>query len=63
MSFSSRSAGVARLQLLDHDRYRDLAERNWLRLEVLRAPRGRIFDTSGVLLASPAEHGHYSDRG
>ena len=48
------AAGVARLQLLDHERYKDLAERNWLRLEVLRAPRGRIFDTSGVLLADNA---------
>src|SRR5262249_1052771 len=47
-----------RLQLLEHDRYRDLAERNRLRLEVLRAPRGRIFDTRGVLLAdnAPAFH-------
>src|SRR5262249_43652293 len=46
--------GAARLQLLQHDKYKDLAERNWLRLEVLRAPRGRIFDTSGVLLADNA---------
>src|SRR5262252_3067156 len=47
-------AGAARLQLLQHDQYKDLAERNWLRLEILRAPRGRIFDTSGVLLADNA---------
>jgi len=47
-------AGAARLQLLQHDKYKDLAERNWLRLEILRAPRGRIFDTSGVLLADNA---------
>src|SRR5262249_41864064 len=46
--------GAARLQLLQHDKYKDLAERNGLRLEVLRAPRGRIFDTSGVLLADNA---------
>src|SRR5215813_2763855 len=46
--------GAARLQLLQHDKYKDLAERNWLRLEILRAPRGRIFDTSGVLLADNA---------
>jgi len=46
--------GAARLQLMQHDKYKDLAERNWLRLEVLRAPRGRIFDTSGVLLADNA---------
>lgn len=46
--------GVARLQLFEHDRYRDLAERNWLRLEILRAPRGRIFDRNGVLLADNA---------
>ena len=47
-------AGAARLQLLQHDKYKDLAERNWLRLEIRRAPRGRIFDTSGVLLADNA---------
>jgi penicillin-binding protein 2 len=47
-------AGVARLQLGEHQRYRDLAERNWLRLEILRAPRGRIFDTNGVLLTDNA---------
>lgn len=46
--------GVARLQLVEYRRYRDLAERNWLRLEILRAPRGRIFDTRGVLLADNA---------
>ena len=46
--------GAARLQLFQHDKYKDLAERNWLRLEILRAPRGRIFDTSGVLLADNA---------
>ena len=46
--------GVARLQLLEYRSYRDLAEKNWLRLEILRAPRGRIFDAHGVLLADNA---------
>lgn len=43
--------GVARLQLVEHERLGDLAERNWIRLDLLRAPRGRIFDRSGELLA------------
>jgi penicillin-binding protein 2 len=43
--------GVARLQIIDHSRYQNMAERNWVRLEILRAPRGRIFDRNGILLA------------
>jgi penicillin-binding protein 2 len=42
--------GVARLQIVEHRRYEDLAERNWVRLEILRAPRGRILDRNGLLL-------------
>ena len=43
--------GVGRLQLVEHDRYQNLAQRNYVRLEVLRAPRGRIVDRNQVLLA------------
>jgi penicillin-binding protein 2 len=50
--------GVGRLQLVEHERLGDLAERNWIRLDILRAPRGRIFDRTGRLLADnrPAYH-------
>lgn len=53
-SFCVLFLGVAKLQLLETARYRELAEKNWLRLEILRAPRGRIFDSGGVLLADNA---------
>ena len=43
--------GVGRLQLVESERLGDLAERNWIRLDPLRAPRGRIFDRAGELLA------------
>jgi penicillin-binding protein 2 len=44
-------AGLLRLQVLGHDQYRRLAQENRVRLEVLRAPRGAIYDRHGELLA------------
>jgi penicillin-binding protein 2 len=43
--------GLLRLQVADHEHYRQLSEENRVRLEVLRAPRGAIFDRNGDLLA------------
>jgi penicillin-binding protein 2 len=43
--------GLFRLQVVEHERYRQLSEENRVRLEVLRAPRGAIFDRRGELLA------------
>jgi penicillin-binding protein 2 len=45
------AAGLLRLQVAQHEEYRRLAEENQVRLEVLRAPRGAIFDREGRLLA------------
>lgn len=47
-------AGTVRLQLVKHEEFRQLAEQNRVRLEVVRAPRGRIFDRKGRLLADNA---------
>ena len=52
--FLALVAGTVRLQLVHHDEYRQLAEQNRVRLEVVRAPRGRIFDRKGRLLADNA---------
>ncbi len=49
--FITLGAGIVRLQLVKHETYRQLAEQNRVRLEVIRAPRGRIFDRHGRLLA------------
>jgi penicillin-binding protein 2 len=46
--------GLLRLQVVDHDQYLKLAMENRVRLEVMRAPRGAIFDRNGVLLADNA---------
>ncbi|TMQ55554.1 MAG: penicillin-binding protein 2 [Candidatus Eisenbacteria bacterium] len=43
--------GLMRLQVVEHDKYLELANENRVRLEVLRAPRGVIYDASGDLLA------------
>ena len=43
--------GLLRLQIAEHVRYRQLSEENRVRLEVLRAPRGAIYDRNGELLA------------
>jgi len=45
------TAGLLRLQVARHEEFRRLAEENQVRLEVLRAPRGAIFDRHGELLA------------
>ncbi len=50
-SFSVIVLGLLRLQVAQHERYRQLSEENRVRLEVLRAPRGAIFDRNGELLA------------
>ncbi len=56
LGFSTLAAGTVRLQLVRHEQYRQLAEQNRVRLEAVRAPRGRVFDRGGRLLAdnSPA---------
>jgi penicillin-binding protein 2 len=43
--------GLLRLQVAEYVRYRQLSEENRVRLEVLRAPRGAIYDRNGELLA------------
>jgi penicillin-binding protein 2 len=52
--FIALFAGTTRLQIVKHDYYRQLAEQNRVRLEFVRAPRGRIFDRKGRLLADNA---------
>jgi len=44
-------AGLLRLQVARHEEFKRLAEENQVRLEVLRAPRGAIYDRHGELLA------------
>jgi penicillin-binding protein 2 len=46
--------GLARLQIVDGMRYAGLAKENRVRPEVLRAPRGTIYDRNGELLADSA---------
>jgi penicillin-binding protein 2 len=46
--------GLIRLQVVQHDKYLELSKENHVRLEVLRAPRGIIYDRRGVLLADSA---------
>jgi penicillin-binding protein 2 len=46
--------GLLRLQVVEYAHYRELAKENRVRLEVLRAPRGAIFDRHGELLADSA---------
>ena len=54
MGFATLLAGTVKLQLIKHDDYRQLAEQNRVRLEVVRAPRGRIFYRKGRLIADNA---------
>lgn len=49
--FSLIAVGLLRLQIQDHEYYRRLSMENRIRLEVLRAPRGALFDRHGELLA------------
>lgn len=44
-------AGLLHLQVQQHDYYQRLAQENRVRPEVLRAPRGAIYDRRGLLLA------------
>ena len=49
--FALVAIGLLRLQVVEYDDWRRLSEENRVRLEVLRAPRGAIYDRNGVLLA------------
>ncbi|MFI5371186.1 MAG: penicillin-binding protein 2 [Candidatus Eisenbacteria bacterium] len=49
--FALVAVGLLRLQVVEHEDWKRLSEENRVRLEVLRAPRGAIFDRHGVLLA------------
>lgn len=52
--FGLVALGLMRLQVVEHERYAALAQENRVRLEVLRAPRGAIYDRDGELLADSA---------
>lgn len=52
--FALVAVGLLRLQVTDHAQYEELAKENRVRLEVLRAPRGAIYDRHGALLADSA---------
>jgi penicillin-binding protein 2 len=52
--FGLVAIGLVRLQVADHDAMEQLAKENHVRLEVLRAPRGSIYDRNGELLADSA---------
>ena len=51
VGFSLVVIALLRLQVVDHDLYTELSKENRVRLEVLRSPRGAIFDRHGLLLA------------
>jgi len=48
------AVGLLRLQVVEHDKFSELSKENRVRLEVLRAPRGAIYDRHGDLLADSA---------
>ncbi len=52
--FALVALGLLRLQVVEHGRYLELSKENRVRLEVLRAPRGSIYDRHGELLADSA---------
>jgi penicillin-binding protein 2 len=54
VGFSLVVIALLRLQVVDHDLYSELSKENRVRLEVLRSPRGAIFDRRGLLLADSA---------
>jgi penicillin-binding protein 2 len=54
LGFTMVVLGLLRLQVVDHDLYVELSKENRVRLEVLRSPRGAIFDRHGELLADSA---------
>ncbi len=51
LGFALVATGLLRLQLVENERYRRLAEENHVRREVRRAPRGVIRDRHGAVLA------------
>ena len=51
LGFGLLLAGLVRLQVAQHDELAKLADQNRIRLDVMRAPRGAIFDRRGRLLA------------
>ncbi len=52
--FAAVQVGLVHLQVLRGDDYAELARENRVRQEVLRAPRGAIYDRHGELLADSA---------
>jgi penicillin-binding protein 2 len=52
--FGTIAIGLIRLQVAQYDEFRELSMENHVRLEVLRAPRGSIYDRHGELLADSA---------
>jgi len=52
--FGLVALGLIRLQVAEHEQYLELSKENHVRLEVLRAPRGSIYDRNGELLADSA---------
>lgn len=52
--FTLVAVGLLRLQVVEHGEYSELAKENRVRLEVIRAPRGSIYDRHGELLADSA---------
>jgi penicillin-binding protein 2 len=52
--FGVIAIGLIRLQVAQHEEFRELSKENHVRLEVLRAPRGSIYDRNGELLADSA---------
>ena len=51
IGFAVIGLGLLQLQVVEHEHFRDLAKNNRVRMEVLRAPRGAIYDRHGELLA------------
>jgi penicillin-binding protein 2 len=54
LGFGLAVLGLLRLQILEGRKYAELAKENRVRPEVLRAPRGAIYDRQGRLLADSA---------
>lgn len=52
--FALVTIGLLVLQVVRHEEYVELSKENRVRLEILRAPRGSIYDRHGELLADTA---------